>query len=373
MHAGGPPSAAGSTSGLDLAGVATAVTGVAVRDAVVVERRQADYDPFLPGRRVERVAGSATSLRGRAVAWRAIVKTTTGPGLRDARRELGAYRLGIASASATTGLAAPRLLGWRDEHDTVEVWLEVLRDLDGGAWGLARFSAAARAIARWDAHWLHVPVPDGFDSQDAWAERHGQPERVTEALDELEAHRRQDGADALMSDLADPGFARMEAMIASTPRRIAELATFPRALLHHDLVRSNLFAVSPRRIAAIDWEHVGRGPLGVDLAPLVGGSVRRGEASADALPDLERMVLAGYTRALRAAGVPPPLVAGVPDAYRLALGLRWHVVLGTISAALDPTTTRIRGSRPTEPRSESLAHLVVLARYLLAGGDGRRA
>jgi hypothetical protein len=373
MDPGGCRPDAGPAREPDAVDVAAVLTGRRLLAATVLERRSLEYDPYLAGRDVRFVTGSATLPNGSLIPWQAIVKTTTGRGVRDARRELAAYRLGIASSGAGTGLRAPRLLGWHDEDDRVEVWLEVLRDVDGGDWALDRFLAAARAIARADARWLRVAVPDAFDSQDAWAERHGQPERLTEALDDLEAHRRRDHADVLMAKLGDPGFARTEALIATTAHRIAELASFPTALLHHDLVRSNLFAVSARRVAAIDWEHVGRGPLGVDLAPLVAGSVRRGEASADALPDLERTVLAGYTAALRGAGVPRPLVGGVPDAYRLALGLRWHVVLGTIRAGLDPTTTRIRGSRPAEPRSESLAHLVVLARYLLAAGDGGRA
>jgi hypothetical protein len=51
--------------------------------------------------------------------------------------------------------------------------------------------------------------------------------------------------------------------------------------------------------------------------------------------------------------------------YRLAIGLRWHVVLGAIRVALDPAATRVRGMRPDEPRAESVGQLVALARYLL--------
>jgi hypothetical protein len=133
-------------------------------------------------------------------------------------------------------------------------------------------------------------------------------------------------------------------------------------MLHHDLVRSNLFALGPDATGAIDWENVGRGPFGVDLAPLVSGSVRRGEASADDLPVLERLVLDGYVAGLRAAGVAAP---DVRRAYCLAIGLRWHVVLGALNAWLDPTSWGMRGSRRDEPRAESLRHLVGLARYIL--------
>ena len=156
-------------------------------------------------------------------------------------------------------------------------------------------------------------------------------------------------------------------MIESTPDRIRRLRAFPTGMLHHDLVRSNLFAVPDGRTVAIDWEVIGPGPLGVDLAPLVGGSVRRGEASGDDLPALERAVLDAYSSTLATAGLRE--VAAAREAYRLALGLRWHVVLGTLTAFLDPEVTGIRGSRPAEPREEALRHMAILARHLLAASE----
>ena len=138
-------------------------------------------------------------------------------------------------------------------------------------------------------------------------------------------------------------------MISSTPDRIRRLRAFPSGLLHHDLVRSNLFAVPDGRTVAIDWEVIGPGPLGVDLAPLVGGSVRRGEASGDDLQELERAVLAAYICALATVGIREE--AAVREAYRLALGLRWHVVLGTLTAFLDPDVTGSAGrARPSRAR-----------------------
>src|SRR3954470_12620260 len=148
------PPDAGPTGTVEVAGVAAGVPGLRATNATVVDRRDTVYDPFLAGRRVELVTGSASLVRGRVAPWQAIVKTTTGPGLRDARRELAAYRLGIAAPSIAGRLGAPRLLGSRDSDDAVEIWLEVLRDLHDGAWPLDRFRLAARAIARWNAQWI---------------------------------------------------------------------------------------------------------------------------------------------------------------------------------------------------------------------------
>jgi hypothetical protein len=350
----------------DPCAVAQAVHSRAIVSARITARTPIVYDPYLAGRLVERVTGIAETVDGDTVPWGAIVKRTTGVGLRAARRELAAYREGIAGPASANGLRAPSLLGCNASKEHVELWLEVLADEYGGRWPTARFGLAARHIAAWDAATSKAPPIPGFDSEDAWAERHGQPHRLSQAVGELHDYRTGAAAE-LMRLLDDPGFRRAQALITSTPTRIDRLAAFPQTFLHHDLVRSNLFALTASTTAAIDWENVGRGPLGVNLAPLVVGSVRRGEASADDLLALEHVVLSGYEDGLRHAGIDD--VDSVRTAYRLALGLRWHTVLGTISAWLDPTTIRIRGSLPGEPRAESLRHLVVLSRHLLAAGE----
>ena len=347
--------------------VAQAVLGRTIMSARLTARIPVIYDPYLGGRLVERVSGIAETVEGQVVPWDAIMKRTSGAGLRAARRELAAYRERIAGCGPISGLQAPALVGWDESEDHVELWLEVLTDEHGGRWPIARFGIAAGHIATWDAAASTIPPIAGFDLEDAWAERHGQPHRLSQAVGELHAHRTAPGAQDLMGLLNDPGFQRTEALITSTTMRIEHLAAFPQTLLHHDLVRSNLFAPTASITAAIDWENVGRGPLGVDLAPLVIGSVRRGEASADDLPLLEQVVLSGYEDGLRRVGFDD--VTYVRLAYRLALGLRWHTVLGTISAWLDPTSTGMRGSLPSEPRAEALRHLVALSRHILDAGS----
>lgn len=346
---------------------ATAILRRPVVTASVLSSQPIAYDPYLPGRRVDLVTGRAECAGPEPAIWTAVVKRTTGVGLRAARRELAAYRDGIAPSVTGAGLRAPTLVAWDEGKDRVELWLEALSDEHGGQWPTARFELAARHIGEWDAHASQHPLPPRFDAEDAWAERHGQPERVPEAIERLDLHCRATTADGLMALLDDPGFRRTGALIASTQARIDRLATFPGGPLHHDLVRSNLFALADGGTAAIDWENVGRGPFGVDLAPLVIGSVRRGEASADDLPAIETTSLDAYVAVVADAGV-----AGreeIVTAYRLALGLRWHVVLGTIGAWLDPGSTRIRGSRPQEQRAESLRHLVAVSRHILDAGE----
>ena len=352
-----------------LAALATAALGRPVASAEIVRREPLDYDPFVAGRSVERVIGRAivgASSSAACVPWTAIVKRTRGADLAAARRELWAYRQGIARRTGP-GMAAPALLGSENGAEGVALWLEEVRDEHGGLWPLDRFATAAADIAAWDAAMRDVPA-DGSWLELAWAERHGQPDRVGEALAVLSAIAARPESASAARAIGDPGLRRTAAMISSTPERIHRLRAFPSGLLHHDLVRSNLFAVADGRTVAIDWEVIGPGPLGVDLAPLVGGSVRRGEASGDDLPALEQAVLAAYITTLATVGIRES--AAIREAYGLALGLRWHVVLGTLAAFLDPETTGIRGSRPTEPRDEALRHMAILSRHLLEAAEG---
>lgn len=347
---------------IDLVAVAGTALGERVAAAGIGSRTPIEYDPFLAGRVVERVTGSGRLPGGSEMSWSAIVKRTTGPGLRAARREASAYREGLTTL-APDALHAPALLGVDIGPDHVELWLEELTDDYRGAWPVERFGVAAGHIAQWAARSSRAPLPPGFDSEDAWAERHGQPHRIEEAVSRLQALRAAPASSEVATRLGDPGFRQVEALIASTVDRIDRLAGFDRTPLHHDLVRSNLFATGRPGTAAIDWENVGRGPFGVELVPLTFGSVRRGEASADDLSALERLVLSAYVNALHGSGIDKE--SEVRTAYRLAAGLRWHVVLGTIATWLDPQATRIRGSRPTEPREESLRHLTELSRQIL--------
>jgi hypothetical protein len=354
------------TGAIGVATAAAAALREPVQRATIVDRTPIAYDAFLPGRSVERLAGSAISADGREVTWSAVVKRTAGVDLQAARRELAAYRTGVASPAVPDGLRAPVLLAFDDGADHVDIWLEALTDEHGGVWPVSRYGIAAGHIATWDARMAATDLPADFDSEDAWAERHGQPHRLDEARAELDRFLRTAAAAELEAGLDDPGFARVRRLIDSTPARIERLATFQQTPLHHDLVRSNLFALADGGTAAIDWENVGRGPFGVDLIPLVLGSVRRGEASVDDLTVIEPLVLASYIAALGDAGIDRE--DEVRRAYRLAVGLRWHVVLGTIRAGVDPEHWGMRGSRRSEPRAEALRHLVALSRHILDVG-----
>ncbi|MET7279897.1 hypothetical protein ABZS29_16795 [Kribbella sp. NPDC005582] len=73
---------------MDLSVVAERAVRRSVAAALVTDRKTVEYDPYLAGRKVDQVRGLATKPAGETLEWSAIVKVTTGPGIRAARREL---------------------------------------------------------------------------------------------------------------------------------------------------------------------------------------------------------------------------------------------------------------------------------------------
>lgn len=173
---------------------AAAALGRPVVSAEIVRREPLAYDPFVGGRSVERVVGRAVAGGASTdawVAWTAIVKRTRGGDLVAARRELWAYTQGIAGSSGPD-MTAPALLGSEDGTEGVALWLEEVHDEHRGTWPLRRFAATAADIAAWDVAMRDTPAGGSLLEQ-AWAERHGQPHRVDEALQQLSVIRADPG------------------------------------------------------------------------------------------------------------------------------------------------------------------------------------
>src|SRR5687768_4408253 len=217
-----------SISAMDIRRAAEAALGRSVRTASIVSRTPISYDPYLPGRHVDRIVGVAETDDGMPTEWRGIAKRTEGPGLRAARRELNSYRRGVTGAAGPP-CRGPTLLCWDQGAEHVEIWLEQLDDEHGGLWDVDRFGIAARHIGAWVAATADRPISDDYDSEDAWAERHGQPTRLDEATARLDALERAPNADELADLIDDDGFRRTQALIDSTPERYRQIAEIGRA------------------------------------------------------------------------------------------------------------------------------------------------
>lgn len=335
-----------------------------------------DYDAYLPGRTVSRVAGWA-AVGGIERSWSAVLKwtdssaTTPAAPVDRGRREALAYRSGMFGEAG--GLRVPRAyeieLG-DDGH--VRLWLEDVRDSDPDPWPLEMYAAAGHALGRFNGTYLVQPLPDHEWLVPDWAERQSEPVDLPTALADIAARGATERARRALGD--DIG-RRAARMLEDQPRFIAALGRLPQTLCHHDAARSNL--VARRRddgateIVAIDWESTGPGAVGADIATLVSGSLRKGDFPADAAPELDTTVFAGYLAGLREAGWPGD-ASQVRLGYSMSLALRCWFVRDTLSNLTDPDARPAFGRALHVPADEVLRAFVLVSRFLLDRADEAR-
>ena len=325
-----------------------------------------DYDAFLAGRTLTRVRGTAV-VGERSVPWSFVEKCTDGPSVASAylydngRREFTAYRSGLLEDLAR-GLRAPELLAAGEGHDgRLTLWIE---DLSAG--GRRAFSPdevviAARHLGRLAGRWIGR-VPDDPWLFRGWIDRHRQPHAIEDGLAIVSAARRDAGIGTRIGGRLDEA-ARL---IAAQDEYASALRTLTQTLCHHDAVAANVFPGerdgAPETVL-IDWESVGPGPVGADLASLLFSSPRRGDFSSHLLGGLIPRALEAYLGGLSDSGASL-------DADEVRLGvhasvsLRWTLVRDVIRV-LDGTSVARRGSAPDETTDEALDELVALVPTLL--------
>ncbi len=331
--------------------IRSAVGGVldAVEEA---HREELDYDAFLAHRTVSRVRGTAL-VDGRSVPWTLIEKVTEGPELAspylldNGRREFAAYASALLDDLAPR-VRAPRAHGALAEDDgRVTLWLEEIvhegsRPLDADA-----LLAAARDLGELAGRWLNrVPTDPWLFT--GWITRHSQPGAYAEGLDVL-AHEHPAAVEVLGERLSA---AAVLVRGQGELRRVLE--SLPHTLCHHDAVGANVFRAGGGTVL-IDWESVGPGPVGADLASLLLSSARRGDASAELVAAVLDDALHAY-----AAGVASVDLATVRRGFDAAAGLRWKLVRD-LAASLERGEVPRRGSLPDEPPEQALRELVLLS------------
>jgi hypothetical protein len=343
-------------------------------DVVELERETLDYDAFLAGRTLVRVRGTARLGAG-TVPWSFIEKCTEGPSLApaylydNARREFSAYRSGLLDDLAP-GITAPALLAADEGADgRLTLWIE---DLSGGPRApLSREEVllAAQHLGRLSGRWLErVPAHEWLFG--GWIDRHSQPQAIPDGLATVIAAQAHPEIEARLGgrlgEAAD--------LIAAQDEYADALRRLPKTLCHHDAVAANVFArdaSGEHETVLIDWESVGPGPVGADLASLLFASPRRGDFSARGIKSLIGDALAAYSDGLAEAGA-----SVEPEQVRLGLcasiALRWALVRDLIGV-LHGTNGARRGSAPHETPSQALAELLMLVPVLLdSAADAKR-
>ncbi|MFT2691493.1 phosphotransferase family protein [Clavibacter zhangzhiyongii] len=336
--------------------------GRPVVELVDVRREPLEYDAFLAHRAVTRIRGQAVLAGGERLPWSLVEKRTEGPALAvpylvaNGARELAAYRSGLLDA-LPPGIRAPRAHGTaRDADGGVTLRLEEVRHAAPRPLDPATLLDAAEALGSLAGRWLGRPPEDPWLFA-GWIDRHAQPEAAAAGARALAAPGPR--ATALLGERI-PAAARL---VAHQDRVRAALGGLPDTLCHHDATGANVFA-DDDGIVLIDWESVGPGPVGADLASLLFSSVRRGDASVVDVSAVLDDAVVRYAEGIRAAGGPVPLDV-VRRGLDAAIALRWKLAADLV-VALDAGSAMRRGSLPDEPAEHAQAELTALLDVLLA-------
>lgn len=351
---------------LRLRPVVERIVGMPVDRLSRVRREHLDYDPFLAGRSLERIRGLA-HVQGDVRPWSLIEKVTEDPAVASAylydngEREFRAYQSGLL-ADLPAGVRAPAAYGRESAaNGRLTLWLEDLGARQ--AWSPEDCVLAARHLGRLAGRWLGQ-VPEHSWLFGGWIERHGQSPALAEGLRIVSsAAADQIVTSRLSGTILKAGVAIMErqAVYRSILQRL------PVTLCHHDAVASNLFIKregDASQTVLIDWETVGPGPVGADVASLLFSSVRRGDLAASWLAELKAAMLAAHIGGIAEMGAHVD-EADVRLGYATAVCLRW-TLFRDLAVALTSGRGIRRGSAPDEPPEVAMDELIALAGELSA-------
>ena len=325
-----------------------------------VHREELEYDAFLAHREVHRLRGRAL-VDGRWESWSLIEKTTEGPLLAEPYlldngvREFDAYASGLLDDLAPA-VRAPRLHGSAAAGDGRLTLLleEVVHDA-GRPLDSESLLRAAHDLGTLAGRWVGR-VPEEPWLFTGWIDRHSQPQAMDAGRATLATRH-----PAVVARLGDR-LPAARGLIEAQPRVRGILEGLPHTLCHHDAVGANVF-VSSGATVLIDWESVGPGPVGADLASLLFSSVRRGDAMASVVAEVMEDAVEAYwhgvcdeDRSITLGEVRLGLDASV--------ALRWKL-LADLAHAIEHDGSIRRGSLPEEPREQAMDDLLALADLLL--------
>jgi hypothetical protein len=331
------------------------------------------YDAYLPGRTVTRVVAHARS-RGRDVEWSAIRKWTDAPSRTPtapserAHREALAYRSGWLDRVGD--LRMPEAFDVElDADGEVTLWLEDVRDREPGPWPLESFGVAARALGHFNGVSSRRAIPTDDWLVGDWAARQSEPVDLPVVLAEL---GRQAARPVAREALGAHVAVRVQRLQLDQPLFVETLALLPQSLCHHDAARSNLVRQTGvgggAVIVALDWESVGPGAVGAEIATLVSGSVRKGDFPADRLDALDGTVFSGYLGGLRDAGWTGDERL-VRLGYAMSVALRCWFVRDTLRHLTEPTIPPRLGRALDVASGEALDAFISLSRFVLDRAD----
>jgi hypothetical protein len=243
-------------------------------------------------------------------------------------REALAYRSGLI-ATLPAGLRAPACFEVSDRPDgTAWVWMEEVQDEQPGPWSLHRHVLAARELGKFSAGCLAAPPPDV-----PWMRR-GVLRRLAEAaaptMASLDTLSIPDAPPVVRAFFTPAIMAGIRRLWDDRHLLLDAYDSLPAVLCHRDAHRNNLRARrlpdGSEELIALDWEYVGWGVPGEELAGQLVGSAILSDIGDVAVLDFDTACFAGYLHGMRDAGW-----EGDPRTVRLghttSLALRWGIGL----------------------------------------------
>jgi hypothetical protein len=239
------------------------------------------------------------------------------------------------------------------------------------AWDVESFRAAARALGRFHAAFLcGRPLPD-----EPWLNNDYLPGFLAYArpsVDRLLRLARHGPTEyrGLLRGGDTSGVAAVVALVERPEPVLAALTRVPQVLCHLDthvgnlVLRPDLRRGPEPRLVAVDWQLVGRGPLGADLAQLVSGgpSVPAASSTRDepAAARRESAVLEAYGDALARAGatVDPAVVRFGHAACAVLRQGCWELFLLALDVHRRRRLPDVDGSGAASERAEGTRRLV---------------
>ena len=245
------------------------------------------------------------------------------------RREQPAYKSGLL-AQFHGPIVAPRCYGIVEQEGGLWIWMERVADTTPGKWGIEQFAFAARQLGRSNGAYLTgAPLPDF-----PWLCRGA-------LVSWLRVWHPEQGWDNpyVMQHVTAPTRERIMRLWAYRQQFLTALDRLPQTFAHHDFHRRNLFirrrADGQDELVAVDWAQCGIGPIGADLALVIGMSCIFFEWEPAAVHGLAEATFEAYVAGLDDAGW-----QGDPRLVRLGYTAWIALWVGvTVSGAIAAFTT----------------------------------
>lgn len=287
------------------------------------------------------------------------------------KREILAYQSGLLS-NLPGGLSVPRCFGVK-EHPGNQFWIwleEIPETSEADNWSMARYELAARHLGQFNgAYLMGHPMPNHSWLTEGrvrnWL-KIGEPQlRDLPGLTDHLVVRRWFTGNSLE---------RTMNLWSKREQLLQQLDRLPRSLCHHDAFRRNLLTKpglnGGEQTVGIDWQIVGTGAIGEEIAPLVAVSLQFFEVDMEQAATLEATVFEGYVAGLRDTGW-----SGDTRLARFGFGASAALFVGVGGAGLWLSGMLIDDNAAAmekvlgQPLDVILERFAALQRYLLDLGD----